>query len=78
MALKGGICAFPKACTDVATAIGAALLLHVAVEKPTTGPLKRGVLYALGALQRYVPARVTRWRQDKIQHGGMAGRVPRL
>jgi len=61
----------------VATAIGAALLLHIAVEKPFAGPLKRAVLHALDALQRYVPARITRWRQDKIQHGGMAGRVPR-
>lgn len=41
-------------------AIGAALLLHIEVEKPVVGSLKRGVLHALDALQRYVPARVTR------------------
>ncbi|RQS26413.1 hypothetical protein DIE03_23995 [Burkholderia sp. Bp8992] len=62
----------------VAAAIGAALLLHVAVEKPVAGPLKRGVLHALDALQRYVPARVMRWRQDKIRRSGMAGRAQRL
>lgn len=61
----------------VAAAIGAALLVHVAVEKSAAGPLKRGVFHALDALQRYVPARVTRWRQGKIQRGGMTGRVPR-
>ncbi|KHK60387.1 acyltransferase [Burkholderia sp. A9] len=44
----------------VAAAIGAALLLHVAVERPAAGPLKRGVLHVLDALQRYMPARVAR------------------
>ncbi|WP_282506341.1 acyltransferase family protein [Burkholderia cepacia] len=61
----------------VAAAIGAALLLYVAVEKPGAGPLKRCVLRALDALQRYVPVRVARWRHDKIRRGGMAGRAPR-
>lgn len=44
----------------VAAAIVAALLLHLAVEKRAAGPLKRGVLYGLDALQRHVPARVAR------------------
>ncbi|KWF78371.1 acyltransferase [Burkholderia cepacia] len=47
----------------VAAAIGAALLVHVAVEKSAAVSLKRGVLRVLDALQRYVPACVTRWRQ---------------
>ncbi|WP_413140921.1 acyltransferase family protein [Burkholderia cepacia] len=48
----------------VAAVIGAALLLHVTVEKPGAGPLKRGVLHALDALQRCVSACISRWRQE--------------
>lgn len=62
----------------VAAAIGAALLLYIVVEKPTAGPMKRGVLHALDALKRYVPARVARWRHDKIRRSGIASRAPRL
>ncbi|WP_081079457.1 acyltransferase family protein [Burkholderia cepacia] len=61
----------------VAAAIGAAMLVHVAVEKPAAGPLKRGMLHALDALQRCMPARIGRWRQDKNQPGGLPSRVPR-
>ncbi|WP_431207164.1 acyltransferase family protein [Burkholderia cepacia] len=62
----------------VVAAIGAALLLYIVVEKPTAGPMKRGVLHALDALKRYVPARVARWRHDKIRRSGIASRAPRL
>ncbi|KWA20703.1 acyltransferase [Burkholderia territorii] len=62
----------------ITVAIGAALLLHIAVEKPAAGPLKRGVLHALEALQRYIPARVARWRHDQIRRSGITGRAPRL
>ncbi|RAQ04569.1 acyltransferase [Burkholderia cepacia] len=62
----------------VAAAIGAALLLYIVVEKPTAGPMKRGVLHLLDALKRYVPARVARWRHDKIRRSGIASRAPRL
>ncbi|WP_244098374.1 acyltransferase family protein [Burkholderia ambifaria] len=62
----------------VAAAIGAALLLHIAVEKPAAGPLKRRMLHALEALQHYVPARIARWRHEQIRRSGMVDRAPRL
>ncbi|MDN7907670.1 acyltransferase [Burkholderia diffusa] len=48
----------------VAAAIGAALLVHVAVERPAAVPLKRGMLHALDALQRCA---LPRWRLHKNQ-----------
>jgi len=61
----------------VAAAIGAALLVHVAVEKPATVPLKWGMLHALDVLQRYMLRRIGRARRHKNQCDRLSGRVPR-
>lgn len=48
----------------VVAAIGAALLVHVAIERPAAAPLKRGALYVLGAMWRRMPVRISRWQQE--------------
>ncbi|UEP49665.1 acyltransferase [Burkholderia ambifaria] len=47
----------------IVAAIGFALLLHIAVEKPVAGSLKRGILRGLDSLQCYVSALRGRVRQ---------------
>ncbi|WP_321791505.1 acyltransferase [Burkholderia pyrrocinia] len=62
----------------IAMAIGAALVVHVAVEKPVAGPLKRGLLRLLDALQRRAPKlQARRRRQQGDQRDGFTGRAPR-
>lgn len=58
----------------VAAAIGAALLVHVLVEKPSARPMKRGILRILGAMERCIPAR---WRRHEEGRGGAFGRMSR-
>lgn len=47
----------------IALAIGFALLLHVGVEKPVGGPMKRGLVRGLNALQSYASVLRVRARQ---------------
>ncbi|MFP3507197.1 acyltransferase family protein [Burkholderia sp. SIMBA_062] len=62
----------------IVAAIGAALLVHIAVEKPVASPLKRGLLFLLDALQRRAPMLPgRRRRQQADQRDGFTGRAPR-
>ncbi|WP_244122356.1 acyltransferase family protein [Burkholderia latens] len=64
--------------TVVAAAIGTALLVHVAVEKPAAGMLKRNLLRALGPLERRAPASLRRRRAlNADQRERFSGRAPR-
>ncbi|WP_156440247.1 hypothetical protein [Burkholderia sp. MSMB1459WGS] len=56
----------------VAAAIGTALLVHVIVEKPAAGLLKRALLRSLDALQHR--ARALAWRRQG-QHGDQRDRL---
>lgn len=61
-----------------AAAIGAALLVHVTVEKPAAGLLKRALIRMLDALQRRAPNLPgRRRRQQGDQRDGFTGRAPR-
>ncbi|WP_321821182.1 MULTISPECIES: acyltransferase [unclassified Burkholderia] len=62
----------------VAAAIGAAMLVHVTVEKPVAGVLKRTLLSALDALERRAPAPLRRRHaQHADQRDAYTGRAPR-
>ncbi|MCA7893165.1 acyltransferase family protein [Burkholderia cepacia] len=62
----------------IAMAIGAALLVHIVIEKPVAGPLKRSLLRLLEALQRRAPKlQARRRRQRDNQRDGFTGRAPR-
>ncbi|WP_420210467.1 acyltransferase family protein [Burkholderia aenigmatica] len=62
----------------VAAAIVAALLVHVVVEKPIAGPLKRGLLHVFDALQRCLPVLPGRRpRSNDDRRDDLPGQAPR-